>query len=67
MNCYYKYIEPVLLDDDNKSLQEYSIHDNELLHLSVQLNLLLKVPCCRCSTIYIFTDYTLKHIQEKKQ
>jgi hypothetical protein len=42
-----------------------SIHDNELLHLKVQLNLLLKVPCCRFSTIYIFTDNTLKHIREK--
>jgi len=30
---YYKYTEPVLLDDDNKSLQDYNIHDNELLHV----------------------------------
>ena len=32
---YYKYIEPVLLSDDNKSLQDYNIHDNELLHLKL--------------------------------
>ena len=64
MTYYYEYSEPVLLDD-NKSLQDYDILDNELLHLKVQLKLLLKVPCCRFSTIYIFTDNTLKHIQEK--
>ena len=26
---------------------------------------MLKVPCCRLSTVYICTDITLKHIQEK--
>ena len=51
VNYYYKYSEPVLLDDDNKSLQYYDIHDNELLYLRVKLKLLLKVPCCRFSTI----------------
>ena len=39
---YYKYIEPVLLDDDNKSMQDYIIHDNELFHLKVQVRLLFK-------------------------
>ena len=37
MTYYYKYIEPALLDDDNKTLQDYDIHDNELLHLKVPL------------------------------
>ena len=27
---YYKCTEPVLLEDDNKALQDYDIHDNEL-------------------------------------
>ena len=57
---YYECIEPVLLSDDNKSLQDYNILDNELLHLKAQLELVLKVPCCRFSTIYIRTDSTLK-------
>ena len=65
MTYYYKHTEPTLLDDDNKTLQDYDIYDNELLHLKVQLKLLLKFPCCRFSTIYIYTDNTLKHIQEK--
>ena len=26
---YYKYTEPIWLADDNKSLQDYNIHDNE--------------------------------------
>ena len=65
MTCYYKHTEPVLLGDDNKTLQYYDIHDNELLHLKVHLKSLLQVPCCRFSTIYIYTDNTLKHIQEK--
>ena len=30
MTYHCKYIEPVLLDDDNKTLQDYDIHDNEL-------------------------------------
>ena len=31
MTYYYKYIEPVLLEDANNTLQYYDIHDNELL------------------------------------
>ena len=49
---YYKCTEPILLEYDNKTLQYYDIHDNELSNLKVQLKLLLKVPCCRFSTIY---------------
>ena len=37
---YYKYTEPVLLEDDHKTLKYYGIYANELLHLEVQLN------CC---------------------
>ena len=25
----------------------------------------LKIPCCRFTAIYVYTDNTLKHIQEK--
>ena len=32
MKYYYKYTEAVLLNDDNKTLQDYDIYDNELLH-----------------------------------
>ena len=65
MQYYYKYYEPVLLNDDNKTLKYYDIYDNELLHLKVQLKLWLKIPCCRFTPIYVYTDITLKHIQEK--
>ena len=66
MTYYYKCTEPVLLGDDNKSLQDCNTHDNELLHVKVQLKLFWwKVPCCRFSAIYIFTNNTLKHIQER--
>ena len=34
-------------------------------YIKVGLKLLLQVPCCRFSTVYIFTDNTLNHIQEK--
>ena len=30
---YCKYIEPVLLNDDSKTLQDYDMHDSELLHV----------------------------------
>ena len=65
MTYYYKYTEPILLDDDNKTLQDYDIHDNELLHLKVQLKSLLQVSCCRFATVYIYTYSTLKRIQDK--
>jgi len=28
MKYHHKYTEPVLLDDDNETLQDYDIHDN---------------------------------------
>ena len=37
MTYYYIYLEPQLLDDDNKTLKEYNIMDGELLHLEVKL------------------------------
>ena len=36
-----------------------------MLHFKVQLTLLWKDPCCRFSAVYVYTDNTLKHIQEK--
>ena len=32
MELHYKYIAPALLKDVNETLQDYDIHDNELLH-----------------------------------
>jgi len=63
MNYYYKYTEPVLSNDDNKTLKDYAIYDNEVLH-KIQLKLLFKIHC-RFTPIYVYTDNTLKHFQEK--
>ena len=30
---YYIYLDPILLDDDNKTLNDYNVKDMELLHL----------------------------------
>ena len=54
-----------VLNHDNKTLQYHDIHDIELVHLKVQLKLLSQIPCCRFSTMYVYTDNTLQHIQEK--
>ena len=43
MEYHYRYTEPVLLEDDSISLKYYDIHDNELLHLQIQIKLMLKV------------------------
>ena len=64
MKYYYKYTEPVLLNDTNRTLKDYDIYDNELLHLKVQLKLWFKIPCCRFTPTYVYTDSRLKHIQE---
>ena len=48
-----------------KTFKYYDIHDNELLHLEVQLKLMLKILCCRFSPMYVYTDNTLNHIQAK--
>ena len=63
MKHYYKYAEPVLFHDNNKTLKYYDIYDNEPLHLKVQLKMWLEIPCCRFTPIYVYTDNRLKHIQ----
>ena len=57
---YHQYTAPILLHDDNKTLQDYDIHDNEPLHSKVHLKLLLKIPCSKFSIIRVYTDSTLK-------
>ena len=53
---YYTYTEPQLLDDDDKTFQEYNIKDGQLLHLKAKLKILLDVPCCRYTcNIFIYT------------
>ena len=64
MKYYYRYTEPVLLNDNNKTLKYHDKYDNELLHVRVQLELWLEIPCCRFTPIYVYTDNKLKHIQE---
>ena len=43
MTYYYKYIEPVLLEDDDKTINDYNIIDGELLYLKAKLKLYLHV------------------------
>ena len=61
---YYIYLEPQLLDDDNKTLKQCNIKNGELLHLKAKLKILLYVPCCRFNTIYFYTHNTLEDIQK---
>ena len=56
MTYNYKYTEPVSWGDDNKTLEDYDIHDNELLHAKVQLKLLVQA-----SMLYVF-NYIHSHI-----
>ena len=63
MTFYYTYTEPQLLDDDDNTLKEYNIKDGEVLHLKARLKILLFVPCCRYTTIYLYTHNTLEDIQ----
>jgi len=65
MTFYYKYIEPQLLEDDNKTITDYNIIDGELLHLKVKLKIFLYIPTMRYTTIYLYTFETLKDIQNK--
>ena len=62
---YYTYAEPQLLDDDDKTLKEYNIKDGQLLHLKAKLKILLVVPCCRYTTVYLYTHSTLEDIQQE--
>ena len=65
MTFYYKYIEPQLLEDDNKTITDYNIIDDEVLHLKAKLKIFLYIPTMRYTTIYLYTDDTLKDIQSK--
>ena len=62
---YYIYLEPQLLDDDNKTLKECNITDGELLHLKAKLKILLYIPLCRFNTLYFYTYDTLEDIQQE--
>ena len=62
---YYIYLEPQLLDDDNKTLKECNISDGELLHLKAKLKILLYIPLCRFNTLYFYTYDTLEDIQQE--
>ena len=62
---YYTYTDPQLLDNDDKTLKEYNIKDGELLHLKAKLKILLYVPMCRYTTIYLYTYNTLEDIQKE--
>jgi len=62
---YYTYTEPQLLDDDDKTLKDYNIKDGQLLYLKAKLKILLHVPCCRFTTIYLYTYNTLEDIQKE--
>ena len=62
---YYIYLEPILLNDNNKTLKECNIKNFELLHLKVKLKIMLYVPCCRFTTIYLYTYNTLEDIQKE--
>ena len=65
MTYYYKYIEPVLLEDDDKTINDYNIIDGELLYLKAKLKLYLHVPTLRFTTIFLYTFDTLGNIQNK--
>lgn len=65
MQFYYKYIEPQILEDDNKTITDYNIIDGELLHLKVKLKIFLYIPTMRYTTVYLYTFETLKDIKNK--
>ena len=65
MKFYYKYIEPQLLENDNKTINDYNIVDGELLYLKAKLKLYLYIPTLRFTTIYLYTFETLEQIQNK--
>jgi len=64
MTFYYKYIEPQLLNE-NKTIEDYNIIDGEVLHLKAKLKIFLYIPTMRYTTIYLYTDDTLKDIKNK--
>ena len=64
MTYYYKYIEPQLLEDD-KTITDYNIIDDELLYLKAKLKIFLYNPCCRFNPIYIYTCDDLEQIKKE--
>jgi hypothetical protein len=62
---YYIYLEPQLIDDDNKTIKECNITGGELLHLKIKLKLLLHIPRCRFNTLYFYTYNTIEDIQKE--
>ena len=65
MTYYYKYIEPQLLEDNNKTITDYNIIDDELLYLKAKLKIFLYIPCCRFNPIYIYTCDDLEQIKKE--
>ena len=62
---FYIYLEPQLLDDDNKTIKECNITNCEVLRLKAKIKILLYIPCCRYTTIYLYTNNTLEDIQKE--
>ena len=65
MTYYYKYNEPQFLDDDNKTIKDYNIIDYETLHLKAKLKIFLYIPTMRYTTVYVYTNDTLKILKIK--
>ena len=65
MADYYNYTEPVLLSNNEKTLNECNIKDGQMLYLKAKLKLILKIPCCRFTTVYLNTSDTLEDIQKR--
>ena len=64
MTDYYTYTEPVLLGNDT-TLTECNIKSGQMLYLKAKLKIILKIPCCRFTTIYLNTSDTLEDIQKQ--
>jgi len=65
MTEYYTYSNPVFLNNDDKTLKECNIKSGQLLYLKAKLKIILKIPCCRFTTIYLNTFDTLEQIQKR--
>ena len=65
MADFYTYSEPVLLDNDDKTLKECNIKSGQLLYLKAKLKIILKIPCCRFTTVYLNTSDALEEIQKR--
>ena len=58
---YYTYREPELLDDDNKTLKDYNIINEELLYLRAKLKIMLNI--FRFNMCYFYTHDKIKDIK----